>query len=82
VTGIGVAALTGRRRELRGKLLVGAAGQVLLARLMLLLGDASPIWLIVAVALVAGVPQGRNTLALQNAVYRRATRPASRPRPG
>ncbi|MDT7744410.1 MAG: hypothetical protein QOE59_3488 [Actinomycetota bacterium] len=72
MTGIGVAALTGRRRELRGKLLVGAAGQVLLARLMLLLGDASPIWLIVAVALVAGVPQGLNTLALQNAVYRQS----------
>jgi MFS family permease len=72
VTGIGVAALTGRRRELRGKLLVGAAGQVLLAGLMLLLGDTSPIWLIVIIALVAGVPQGLNTLALQNAVYRQS----------
>ncbi len=63
VTGIGVAALTGRRRELRGKLLVGAAGQVARCALMLLLGDTSPIWLIVIIALVAGVPQGLNTLA-------------------
>lgn len=72
VTGIGVAALTGRRREIRGKLLVGAAAQVVLAGLVLLLGGTSPIWLIVAVALVAGVPQGLNTLALQNAVYRQS----------
>ncbi|HEY2194082.1 MAG TPA: MFS transporter [Actinomycetospora sp.] len=72
VTGIGVAALTGRRRELRGKLLVGSASQVVLAGLMLLLGPTSPIWLIVVVAVVAGVPQGLNTLAVQNAVYRQS----------
>lgn len=72
VTGIGVAALTGRRREIRGKLLVGAAGQVVLAGLVLLLDGTSPIWLIIVVALVAGLPQGLNTLALQNAVYRQS----------
>ena len=38
----------------------------------MLLGGTSPIWLIVAVALVAGIPQGLNTLALQNAVYRQS----------
>jgi predicted MFS family arabinose efflux permease len=43
-----------------------------LAGLMLLLADTSPIWLIVVVALVAGLPQGLNTLALQNAVYRQS----------
>jgi predicted MFS family arabinose efflux permease len=72
VTGIGVTALTGRRRGVRGKLLVGAAAQVVLAGLVLLLGDTSPIWLIVVVALVAGLPQGLNSLALQNAVYRQS----------
>ncbi|NMO94100.1 multidrug efflux MFS transporter [Actinomycetospora sp. TBRC 11914] len=72
VTGIGVAALTGRRREVRGKLLVGAAGQVVLSVLLFLLGGTSPIWLIVVVTLVAGVPQGLVTLALQNAVYRQS----------
>jgi hypothetical protein len=72
VTGIGVAALTGRRREIRGKLLVGAAGQVVLAALLFVLGSGSPVWLLVVVALVAGVPQGLTTLALQNAVYRQS----------
>ncbi|HEY2222965.1 MFS transporter [Actinomycetospora sp.] len=72
LTGIGVVALTGRRRELRGKLLVGAAAQVVVSGLLFLLGDGSPIWLIVVVALVAGVPQGLNTLAVQNSVYRQA----------
>ena len=70
--GIGVAALTGRRREIRGKLLVGSAAQILVAVLLLFLGSTSPIWLIVVVALVAGVPQGLNNLAIQNAVYRQA----------
>lgn len=70
--GIGVAALTGRRREIRGKLLAGAAGQLLVGVLLLFLTSASPIWLIVVVALVAGLPQGLINLAIQNAVYRQA----------
>ena len=71
-TGLGVSALTGRRAEIRGKLVVGAAMQVAVAGLLLLLGPRSPIWLIVVVALVAGVPQGLNNLANQNAVYHQA----------
>ncbi|MGO4756908.1 MFS transporter, partial [Streptomyces sp. 2MCAF27] len=31
-----------------------------------------PVWLLIAVALLFGVPQGLNTLALQNAVYHQA----------
>lgn len=69
LTGIGVAALTGRRSEVRGKLLGGAAGQLTACALLLLLGGRSPIWLLVVVALVMGVPQGLNGLALQNSVY-------------
>jgi MFS family permease len=72
LTGIGVAAVTGRRREVRGKLLVGVAAQLVVAGLLLCLGPASPIWLILLVALVAGVPQGLNMLAVQNAVYHQA----------
>jgi predicted MFS family arabinose efflux permease len=72
VTGIGVAALTGRRREIRGKLLVGSVAQIAVAVLLLLLSSTSPLWLIAVVALVAGVPQGLNNLAVQNAVYRQA----------
>jgi predicted MFS family arabinose efflux permease len=54
--GIVVSTLTGRHPAIRGKLLVGAVTQV-----------------VVAVALVAGVPQGLNNLANQNAVYHQAT---------
>ncbi|MCD2196254.1 MFS transporter [Actinomycetospora endophytica] len=72
ITGIGVAAISGRRRELRGKLLVGAAGQVIVSVLLFFLGDTSAIWFIVVVTLIAGVPQGLNTLAVQNATYRQS----------
>ena len=71
-TGILVSVTTGRRSEIRGKLTVGAAAQVVLAGLLLLLDDHSAIWLIVVVALVAGIPQGLNNLANQNAVYHQA----------
>jgi MFS family permease len=72
LVGIGVAALTGRYKELRGKLLVGAAGQIAACVLLVTLGGTSPIWLLVAVAVVLGVPQGLNGLALQNSVYYQA----------
>lgn len=70
--GIAVASITGRRKEIRGKLVVGAAGQVVASVLLLVLGGTSPVWLLIVVALVVGVPQGLNTLALQNAVYHQA----------
>ncbi|WP_229715749.1 MFS transporter [Mangrovihabitans endophyticus] len=69
---IGVAALTGRRQEFRIKLLVGAAAQIVACCLMLLLGDGSPVWLPVLIAVVLGLPQGLNSLANQNAVYHQA----------
>jgi MFS family permease len=72
-TGILVSTLTGRRPEIRGKLLVGAVTQVVVAGLLLTLGPTSALWLVVVVALVAGVPQGLNNLANQNAVYHQAT---------
>jgi MFS family permease len=40
--------------------------------MLLTLGAHSPVWLLIAVALVCGVPQGLNNLALQNAVYHQA----------
>lgn len=70
--GIGVAALTGRRPEIRGKLVVGAAAQVVLAGLLLTLGADTPLWVLVGVAVVAGLPQGLANLANQNAVYHQA----------
>jgi predicted MFS family arabinose efflux permease len=72
LVGIGAAALTGRRRNLRGNLLVGAVAQLVAAGLMLLLGADVPVWLPVLIAMVLGLPQGLNSLANQNAVYYQA----------
>ncbi|HVV19720.1 MAG TPA: MFS transporter [Pseudonocardiaceae bacterium] len=69
---MGVSTVTGRRRGVRGKLLVGAAGQIVACLLMLTLTQASPLWTLIAVAVIFGVPQGTNTLALQNSVYYQA----------
>jgi MFS family permease len=71
-TAIVISALTGRREQLRGKLIVAAIGQVIACALLLVLQPASPIWLLLLVVLIAGIPQGLNSLALQNAVYRQA----------
>jgi MFS family permease len=73
-TGILVSVTTGRRPEIRGKLVVGAVSQIAMSGLLLLLDERSAVWLIVVVALVAGVPQGLNNLANQNAVYHQADR--------
>jgi nicotinamidase-related amidase/predicted MFS family arabinose efflux permease len=70
--GIVVSAVTGRRREIRGKLLVAAAGQLVACGLLLTLHPSSPVWLLAVVMLVFGIPQGLNSIALQNAVYRQA----------
>ncbi|MEJ2862474.1 MFS transporter [Actinomycetospora flava] len=67
-----VSTATGRRREIRGKLVAGAVGQVVIAALLLLLDAGSALWLILAVSLLAGLPQGLNNLANQNAVYYQA----------
>lgn len=72
LAGIAVSTATGRRAQVRGKLLVGAVGQIAVCLLVLTLQADSPVWLLIVVALVAGVPQGLNNLALQNAVYHQA----------
>jgi MFS family permease len=72
LVGIGVSTLTGRRKEFRAKLLVGAASQIVGCVLMLLLDAHSAIWLPVLIAAVNGLPQGLNNLANQNAVYYQA----------
>ncbi|MGW2592858.1 MFS transporter [Streptomyces sp. NPDC001515] len=69
---IGVSLLAGRSTAVRGKLLVGALGQVAACLVMLALAGDSPVWTLVLVALVFGVPQGLNSLALQNCVYAQA----------
>jgi MFS family permease len=71
-TGIAVAAATGRRSAVRGKLLVAAVGQITACVLLLGLHSSSPIWLLVTITVVFGVPQGLTSLALQNSVYHQA----------
>jgi MFS family permease len=72
VTALGISTLTGRRQAIRRKLLVGAAGQIAACALLLFLGADSSVWLLVAALVVLGVPQGLNSLALQNSVFHQA----------
>lgn len=72
LTGIAVSTATGRRAAVRGKLLVGAVGQIVACALLLQLQPHSAIWLLIVIGLVFGVPQGLINLALQNAVYHQA----------
>jgi MFS family permease len=67
--GIVVAAVTGRRTEIRGKLVVGSLTQIVACALLLILHGGSSIWLLVGLAVLLGLPQGLNSLANQNAVY-------------
>ncbi|MEU4152833.1 MFS transporter [Streptomyces sp. NPDC026659] len=66
---IGVSIVSGRRKGVRGKLLLGAVGQIVACLLILTLTGKSPLWTLPLVALVFGIPQGLNNLALQNSVY-------------
>ncbi|MGV9279985.1 MFS transporter [Streptomyces sp. NPDC003730] len=66
---IGVSIVSGRSTSVRGKLLLGAAGQIAACLVILTLTGDSPLWTLLLVALVFGIPQGLNNLALQNSVY-------------
>ena len=74
LVGIGVSVTVGRRRGVLAKLLLGAVGQIAACVLMLTLTGGSPVWTLVLLAVVFGVPQGANSLALQNSVYYQADR--------
>src|SRR5262249_7143406 len=69
LVGIAVSVAVGRRRRILVMLLLGAAGQIAACALMLTLTAGSPVWALVVLSVVFGVPQGANSLALQNAVY-------------
>jgi MFS family permease len=72
VTAIIVSTLTGRREGVRTKFLFGAAGQTAACVMLLFLHSDSGVWLLLAVAIVFGIPQGLNSLALQNSVFHQA----------
>lgn len=68
-TGIVVAAVTGRRQAVRGKLVAGSLCQLIAIVLLFALDNDSPLWLPILIALILGIPQGLNNLANQNALY-------------
>jgi nicotinamidase-related amidase/predicted MFS family arabinose efflux permease len=70
--GIVVSTATGRRPQVRGKLIVGTVFLVVSCASVLLLRSDSAIWLLVVIAVVVGFPQGLNSLANQNALYHQA----------
>jgi len=70
--GIVVSLVSGRREAVRGKLVVAAIGQLAGCVLLLTLDSSAAVWLLIVVAVVFGIPQGLNSLALQNSVYRQA----------
>jgi sugar phosphate permease len=72
LTAVLVSSTTGRKREIRWKLLAGATSQVIACLLILALHAGSAIWLLVVIAMVVGIPQGLINLANQNAVYYQA----------
>ncbi|HEX4361565.1 MAG TPA: MFS transporter [Pseudonocardia sp.] len=67
-----ISVVTGRRKGVRAKLLVGAIGQIAACLLMLTLSTTSPLFLLLVLAVIFGIPQGLNSLALQNSVYYQA----------
>jgi hypothetical protein len=69
LVGIGVSVVAGRSSGVLGKLLLGGAGQIVACALMLTLTADSPLWTLLLLAVIFGVPQGSNNLALQNSVY-------------
>ncbi|MGW2715273.1 MFS transporter, partial [Streptomyces sp. NPDC001356] len=65
-------ALTGRREAVRAKLLTASVLQLVGCAVLFVIGDRSPFWLLLAVGVLLGVPQGLIGLATQNALYRQA----------
>lgn len=70
--GILVSTTTGRRPEIRGKLMVGALAQLIACALLLFVHAHTAVWFIVLIAIVFGLPQGLSGLANQNALYHQA----------
>ena len=66
------ATVTGRREAVRGKLLAGSLLQIAGCAALLLVGAGSPVWALLAVGALLGVPQGLLGLAAQTALYRQA----------
>lgn len=72
VVGIAVASLTGRRAEVRAKLIVGAAAQLVACGMLLFATSASSLSYLAAIGVIIGIPQGLVNLAVQNALFHQA----------
>ncbi|MEH0108101.1 MFS transporter [Tersicoccus sp. MR15.9] len=72
--GIVATVVAGRRGTVRVKLVVGAVAQLLAAGMILLLGDGAPVWLLLGVVVMLGLPQGLVNLSNQTALYHQARR--------
>jgi sugar phosphate permease len=72
LVGVVVTTVSGRRPEVWLKLVVGGSVLVLACAAVLFLGTATPVWVLVALSLVLGIPQGLVSLANQNALYHQA----------
>ena len=71
-TGILVSLLTGRNPQIRAKMMVGAFFQTLACALIFLVTGSANIWFLAGIAFLMGIPQGLNSLGLQNSVYQQA----------
>jgi hypothetical protein len=69
LVGIAVSVTIGRHSGILSKLLPGGIGQIVACTLMLTLTAASPLRMLLLIAVIFGVPQGSNSLGLQNSVY-------------
>ena len=72
LVGILMSVTTGRRPEVWAKLLVGGLVQVLVCAALLVVTGDVPIWSLVVLAALLGIPQGSLNLAIQNALYHQA----------
>ncbi len=70
--GIGVVALTGRKPQIRAKLIVGAIGQLVASALLLLVRPDAAVWFLLVIVIILGIPQGLVNLAIQNTLYYQA----------
>lgn len=63
-----VSALTGRLPRLRPKLAVAAVAQLVTSVVLLVVGEATPLWMLIAAAVVMGVSQGLGNVTNQQAL--------------
>ena len=66
------ATIAGRRPQVRGKLVVSGFVLVAACVAVLFVGESTAVWVLVALGVLTGVPQGLTGLANQTALYRQA----------